>query len=433
MRNKAKKYDFYSFSNKEEFELIRKKYPHVPKSILRKADIVRRGVRFTERALEKIRAKDANIKLTACILFQSHKEDQVEFFPQDMYLDDGTLVLICVAPPENDPYIIDLIGGEYYALYSDGTIAEHVRFYKKPLYYDKVTRTGELMQYVGFATGSDSILFCPYRHCHFWNYDAQCVFCDIDYNTKHNMKIGRKFKTRCTPEDIYDTTKEALKEGGRWRHFFMTGGSDPRDDFDREFEYQLELIKAMQQAGKDMGIDRVPLFLIASPFKEEQQWELKKAGLDAYGIYFEIWDREKFKYTCPGKEKYGGGWDLYLDRILKAVKIFGPGNVAAGFVPGVEMAPEPYGFGDDMDAALNSTLSGYEFLLKNGITLTGSNLTIEPGTVLYKIGMLPPPLEFYARLEEGRLKLLKKYKLSSKHMCWKHQPYGLYADCMRYS
>ena len=306
---------------------------------------------------------------------------------------------------------------------------DEVFFYKKPGYYDKVTKSGELMQYVGFRAG-DSILICPYRHCHYWNDGNQCVFCDLDYNTRLQMKVGRKFKTRCTPQDVYEMIREALKEKGMFRHFFMTGGSDPRDDFSREFEYQLDLVKAVKKAGMDMEM-RVPLFLIASPFSEDQMWQLKEADLDAFGIYFEIWDKEKFKWTCPGKSKKQG-WDLFLDRILKAVKIFGKGCVSAGFVPGVEMAPEPYGFGDDIDAAVDSTLSGYEFLLKNGVSLTGSNLTIEPGTYLYEIGMTPPPLEFYAKLEDGRMKLLKKYRISSKHMCWRHQAYGLYADCQRY-
>jgi len=39
------------------------------------------------------------------------------------------------------------------------------------------------------------------------------------------------------------------------------------------------------------------------------------------------------------------------------VKIFGRGNVSAGWVPGIEMAPSPYGF-EDIDEAVNSALEG---------------------------------------------------------------------------
>ena len=92
----------------------------------------------------------------------------------------------------------------------------------------------------------------------------------------------------------------------------------------------------------------------------------KLSGATGFGCYVEVWDKEKFKNSCPGKAAILG-WDTMLERSLKALKIFGRGNVSYGFVPGLEMAPEPYGFGGDMEAALDSTLSGYEFLLKNGI------------------------------------------------------------------
>jgi hypothetical protein len=167
--------------------------------------------------------------------------------------------------------------------------------------------------------------------------------------------------------------------------------------------------------------------------KEEQLRELFDAGLRAFGCYFEIWDREKFKKVCPGKEKYIG-YDEFLERTLKTVEIFGEGNVLAGFVPGCEMAPPPYGFGaDNLDEAVSSTLEGFKFLLENGIIPLGTNLLIEPGTTFYKIGMTfrDLPLEFFAKLDLGRFYLYKKYKAYPFPMCAKHQPYGGYGDMIR--
>ena len=151
----------------------------------------------------------------------------------------------------------------------------------------------------------------------------------------------------------------ALKEKGRWRHFLITGGSDPRDDFWSEFEYALSLVEGIMKAGKEAGMDRVPHYIVGSAFKKEWLKKIRDAGCEAYGIYIEIWDKEKFKLMCPGKQNYLE-YDNMVERALDAVEIFGEGNVFAGFVPGVEMAPEPYGFGDDTDTAVNSTLEGFD-------------------------------------------------------------------------
>ena len=47
-------YNFDQISNKEEFEMVRKAHPNFPKSIILKADCVRRGVSFTKEAMNKI-------------------------------------------------------------------------------------------------------------------------------------------------------------------------------------------------------------------------------------------------------------------------------------------------------------------------------------------------------------------------------------------
>ncbi|MDO8785339.1 MAG: hypothetical protein Q7J12_03890, partial [Syntrophales bacterium] len=284
-------YRFYGTSNKEEFWKARKAHPALPKSILIKTDLVRRGVKFSDRVKRTTQDPDNNYVLTACILFGQHKEEQAELVPQDFFLDDGTLVLVTVATDKNDPYLIDIgDDGQFYAYFNDGTPLARIHFNERPSYYGKKTRSGEWMQFVGFTTGSDSVLFCPLRYCHYWSGDTQCVFCDITHNAGYQKKLGRGFKTRATPEDFYDTMVEVLKDWWRWRHFLITGGANPKDDHDREFNYHLEIIKALSQAGKDSGVERVPLFLIGSPVKHDQFVQFKEAGLDSYGIYFEIWD-----------------------------------------------------------------------------------------------------------------------------------------------
>ena len=177
-------------------------------------------------------------------------------------------------------------------------------------------------------------------------------------------------------------------------------------------------------------MDCVPCCYVMTPLKEEWCISLKEAGLMAFGSYFEIWGEEHWKHVCPGKANYVG-WDEWVNRTVKMVDIFGRGHVTAGFVPGVECMPEPYGFGDDIDAAVNSTLEGYKFLYEHGVIPVGTNLIIEPGSLIYKWGFKRPPLEFYAKFELGRWKLAQQYNLSAKQMCYKQQPYGVHSDWQR--
>ena len=90
------------------------------------------------------------------------------------------------------------------------------------------------------------------HHCHYWNKGDQCRYCDIDYNTRLQMKLGRWFYTRSTFEDIYETALEFLKEQGRYRFTCISGGSDPRDGFQREFEFYFGCAKAIQRAFKEV-------------------------------------------------------------------------------------------------------------------------------------------------------------------------------------
>ncbi|MBW1888180.1 MAG: hypothetical protein JRI52_07515, partial [Deltaproteobacteria bacterium] len=95
------------------------------------------------------------------------------------------------------------------------------------------------------------------------------------------------------------------------------------------------------------------------------------------------------------------------------------------WVPGIEMAPAPYGF-EDVDEAVNSALEGYKFYIRNGVVITGSSWQIMPGTFFYKMGALPPPLEFYVKLDLGR------YRLYLEHGGFKEGASGIYANFLYY-
>ena len=89
------------------------------------------------------------------------------------------------------------------------------------------------------------------------------------------------------------------------------------------------------------------------------------------------------------------------------------------------------GLRSDIEEGVAETLEGYDFLLQHGIVPGGTQLTVQPGTDLYREGQTEPPLEFYCKLDAGRNELFKKHKMVPKFFSYKDQFYGTYADMYR--
>lgn len=403
-------------SREEEFDHISKKFPQVPRTLLLKTDLQRRGCTFTKAAIAEL--QDASrYEHTTQLLFQWHQIDQTESYdhPLSFSFNDGTFFGIRLGPPEADPWTLDYIDGRFYVMLGSEPF-EEANAPPMPLYYNVKTSSGLPMQYVGVAKSSDAVIFVPYRHCHYSNNQEQCRFCDMDYNTRLQMKLGRGFTTRSTAEDVYETAAEILKEEGHWRHFCITGGSDPRRGYEGEFEFYLSCAKAVQRAFKEKhpGRERIPLYTVLSPYSEEQFLRLRdEAGVTRFGANLEVWDPEKFPLQCPGKSK-GMGRDQWLARMIKGVEIFGKGCVEGALVTGTIMAPPPYGY-TEIEEALASDVGGFKFLIEHHIRPTSYNWSIEPGSFLYKIGATQPPLEFYVRADLERAKLYQEYEKKNGH------------------
>ena len=423
-----KGYDFFSSPRQKELDAALEKFPEMPPLFIFKTDICRRGVTFTKEAIEKV--QDPYYEHTPHLLFQWHHKDHTEDFgvPISLIFSDGGTTGLSLSPSEYDPYTIGLLDDKFW-VFSDEKPLVEVDFQKRPDYYDKRTSSGELMQNIMEASG-DNWCIIPYKYCNYWKEDLQCRFCDISYNCRHQLKMGRLMKTRISPEDLYEATVEALKEKGRWRHTFFTGGSQPENKFSDEVDYYCDLFDSIMQAGKEAGHDRLPNYIIAAPLNEEDYIQMKEHGLEAYGPYLEIWDHEKFKLQCPGKEKYVG-WQEWIDKTKNAIKVFGRGNVCCNFVQGVETAPPPYGF-EELDDAVNSALEGIEFMCRNDIVPIAINWSIMPGSDFYKLGAIPAPLEFFVRVDLGRGKIIREYDLPTGVMCYRHQPFSRYVDYQRF-
>ena len=122
---------------------------------------------------------------------------------------------------------------------------------------------------------------------------------------------------------------------------------------------------------------------------------------------FEVLGEEKFNWICPGKAE-SVGYQEWKQRLVRAVDIFGRGNVGTGLVGGVELA-KPYGFVSE-DDALRSTLDEAESLAEKGVTTFFIVWVPRPGSDFRD--QQNPSLDYFIRLSSGLHQLRVKYGLS---------------------
>lgn len=376
------------------------KYPEVPSFITIKIDVQRRGVHYTDRALG---AADGEVhQMRGAALFGS-RDTKLTPLPDSLLLRDGTSILVDPAPLENDPYVVDFIDGRL-VLTDKEQIVEEVEYWPRPDYYNKKTASGNPMNYIVIAR-PQRLSVSPSSYCHFWNNDKGCKYCDIVNNLKH-QKSELGIPSRLSPEDVGETIGEAIKQQGRFTSICLTAGSDTRgkEPFDEEVDYYIQILQAI---GANFKTRKFPSQLIATAFTEKQLARLyEETGLMSYTADIEVLNEEKFNWICPGKAEWIG-YREWKDRLVKAVDIFGRGNVNTGIVGGVELA-RPYGFKTEGEA-LKATLEEAEELAEKGVSTV--YMVWMPRPQSYFHDQKNASLEYYVLLAKGLHALRRKYRL----------------------
>ncbi|MRR58190.1 MAG: radical SAM protein [Deltaproteobacteria bacterium] len=376
------------------------KYPQVPRLIALKIDVQRRGVHYTASAESVV---DGSIhQLRSPYIFGS-RDGQIKPLPESLILRDGTSILTDPTPPDQNPYFVDLVDGRL-TLVDEGEPVEFVELWPKPRYYDKSTSSGIPMSHIVSARPQRLNIFQS-SFCHFWADKKECRFCDIVNHTKQ-QKDALGVPTRLRPADVSETIREALSEPGRFTGMCLTAGSviKGKELFDHEVEYYIETLQAV---GENFSVKKFPSQLIASAFNEKQLARLyEETGLMSYTSDLEVLGEKLFNWICPGKAE-SVGYREWRQRLIRAVDIFGRGNVGTGLVGGVELAA-PHGFTSE-DDALESTLSEAEYLAEHGVTTVYIVWVPRPGSGFRD--QRNPSLEYYVRLSKGLHDLRVKYGL----------------------
>ncbi|RMF92906.1 MAG: radical SAM protein [Candidatus Schekmanbacteria bacterium] len=364
------------------------KYPDFPKFTILKLDLYRRGTTYSDKVVAE---------------FGEH--------PGPAILRDGTSVLTFPAKGRPDPYVIDFHNGNLGVFYN-GEYLEDIDFCPVPEFYGKKTSSGMEMSRVGMYRPQRLDLWA-YRFCHYWKGGNQCKFCSINYISNTRLKTGRGYELDIA--DIRETVAEALKEPGRFSMITITGGADPEGEepFDSELNRYINVLQAI---GENFKSRRVPTQLVCCAMTRKQIKKLyNETRLLSYCPDIEVWDKEKFQWICPGKEKFIG-YDNWVRSMLDAVEFFGKGNVCTNIVAGCEMS-KPYGF-ETEDEALKSIFQGAEFLAKNGVAMLALVWSPSKGSVFQD--QKQPSLEYYIRLAQGLHDIRKAYGIKVDTDDYKH-------------
>lgn len=369
-------------------------YPELPRLIILKIDLVRRGVTYTEEAI-------------------AHTDEKVHMLtpfhtPEGFFLRDGTAVP--GAGPgrgskeerHRDPYIVDYIDGKF-VIMDQGEILEEIDLWDKPDYYDKVTSNGTPMKLIAPAR-AQRLDITPNNKCHFWDKPGNgCKYCSfyVGHAKEQQQEFDKKFY-----QDIEETIAEAIKEKGRFSGIHMTTGSilDGEELFDEELKLYLNVMKVI---GKNFKTEKFPLQLHPTAMNKKQLKRLKEeTGGLAYTSDIEVLTEDKFNWICPGKAEFVG-YDEWKRRLYDAVEIFGRGYVTTGIVAGVETA-SPNGFQTEAET-LEALLSEADDLASHGVYVVESVWVASPGSIFHK--QKTPSLDFFVQLTLGLAKLHEKYGL----------------------
>jgi hypothetical protein len=395
-----------------ELDALVEKYPDVPKSIILKLDLQRRGISFTEATSEA--TNQPYYRGPEQTAF-SNRDTRPHPFPGPLLLRDGTSVLASPVQNQfNDPYTIDYQDGKFY-VFDKGERIDEVDFSPRPEFYGKLTSRGVPMESIVWSRPQRLDIY-PYRYCHYWDTRDQCKFCAFFTDLKQQKQLaGDSYAKVVDPEDIYETVREALREPGRYSQINLTAGTDYSGEvpFDKEVD---RYVKVLQAIGRNFRTRRFPSQLIAPAYTKKQVKRLyDETGLSSYCPDIEVWDKELFKWICSGKEKWFGR-DYWIRSAIDAVEIFGKGNVYTNFVAGVEFA-QPHGF-RSVDEALDSNFEACEFFAKHGVVYLSLVWVPWKGTGLG--GQKQPPLEYYVRLVRGLVEIRRQYGLASDNDDFKH-------------
>lgn len=260
--------------------------------------------------------------------------------PNDMLLPYGLYVDVRYNPESK--FTVD-VSGEAIILQKKRKEICEVRWPTRPDFYDKHTRSGELMKKVSSMRGDCGLRVCFDNACTYFSRKEQCKFCNIVPARQRNKDHVVTIKEA---EDVYDVVKEAIIDNPVCSHLAMTAGA-AKDDGLGNLPEILEKLKPL------LNEKYFPIVtaITATRNKEETEY-LCSTGISSVAFNIEIWDKDLFEIICPGKNKRVGR-TRWIESLFEARDLLKPARALTSFVVGLE--PK------------ESLLEGIEYFSSNGV------------------------------------------------------------------
>jgi Radical SAM superfamily len=199
------------------------------------------------------------------------------------------------------PYTLHRQEGSY-SLRHGGAFVAPVSLSPRPGWYERSTRSGKAMTRIGTLQGTYLGIYQA-KVCEYWTAKptrVNCKFCSVGLN------LGVDDADEKSVEEVMEVVRAARDQSGISYVDFNTGHY--------EGDTYLDLLEPfVRRIKKELGL---LVGIQTPPHRDLKRYDaLREMGLNRVSFCFEIFDRELFKETCPGKHSEYG-----LDHYLEAIR-----------------------------------------------------------------------------------------------------------------
>lgn len=392
-------------------ELLARRYVDVPIEAIFKEDLLRRGMAWSQRALE-VASKFKRKAYFICSFDMAPISDMGQMenvrAPEEVRLSGGAFafkpVIVSVRLNPASHYRVES-SEEALVLKLDGHAIAGVDLQSSPAYYERTLSNGKPIADIAPTIEWGYLLYLAvFRLCQYFGAQEECQFCDINENYRQQKESGRQYTSVKSVAEVLEALEIVASSDSESQAYTVTGGSITSTlDGESEVDFYLRYPEAIERRFPGRWISKV----VVQALPKDEVQRLRDTGVQIYHPNYEIWDKNLFEIFCAGKARYVGR-EEWIRRILDAATVFPPSHVIPNFVAGIEMAP-PSGF-VTMDEAIASTTEGLDFFMSHGISPRFTTWCPEPLSVLGR-DRQGAPLEYHVRLLRAYRDTQAKYRL----------------------
>lgn len=385
-------------------------FSEIPAEAVVKQDILRRGLRFSEVAMNVaagFKPKDYFIFSFDLIEIKDMKNQEHLRVPEEIRISGGpnqmrpTIISVRISP--DSPYLVDIRDGKLSILCDDHLVGE-VEYHPIPAFYNEALASGKPMGEIAPVLEWGYLIYLTaYRMCQYFNKDEQCQFCDINRNFVQQRKAGKVYTGIKTTDEILEALAHIDRLDTKAKAYTLTGGSVITDlQGTEEVDFYVQYIRAIEERFPGRWISKA----VVQAWGLEDCQRIKDAGCQIYHPNYEVWGEDLFNQICPGKARVFG-FEKWINRVADAAEVFGPENVIPNFVGGVELNKR-CGF-KDIDRAVAHTREGLDWFMSKGVVPRFTTWCPEPLAALGPHD--PPPLEYFCKLLIAWRETFRHYSL----------------------